>query len=218
MGKGNNMIPNGHFHKDWQRYVKTWFNQPARKYRRRQNRIKKAKAIAPRPVAGALRPVVKCPSIKYHTKVRAGRGFTLQEIKAAGLNAQYARTIGIAVDHRRHSKSAESLQLNTQRLKVYLSKLILFPQNQKKIKAGEADAEKCKLATQLTTPVLPIKQQQTKYKARVITEEENKFSPFSTLRKARADARLVGVRAKRVKDAAENPDDISKVGKAKAKK
>lgn len=48
MGKGNNMIPNGHFHKDWQRYVKTWFNQPARKIRRKQKRIKKARALAPR--------------------------------------------------------------------------------------------------------------------------------------------------------------------------
>jgi len=48
MGKGNNMIPNGHFHKDWQRYVKTWFNQPARKIRRKHKRIKKARAVAPR--------------------------------------------------------------------------------------------------------------------------------------------------------------------------
>lgn len=75
------MIPNGHFHKDWQRYVKTWFNQPARKYRRRQNRIKKAKAVAPRPARGPLRPIVRCPTIRYHTKVRAGRGFTLDELK-----------------------------------------------------------------------------------------------------------------------------------------
>lgn len=81
MGKGNNMIPNGHFHKDWQRYVKCWFNQPARKYRRRQNRIKKAKAVAPRPAKGSLRPVVRCPTVRYHTKVRAGRGFTLDELK-----------------------------------------------------------------------------------------------------------------------------------------
>jgi large subunit ribosomal protein L13e len=43
--KRNNVIPNGHFHKDWQRYVKTWFNQPARKIRRRQNRIAKAAKV-----------------------------------------------------------------------------------------------------------------------------------------------------------------------------
>ena len=81
MGKGNNMIPNGHFHKDWQRFVRCWFNQPARKQRRRDKRKKKAAAIMPRPVAGPLRPIVHCPTFKYHTRVRAGRGFTLEELK-----------------------------------------------------------------------------------------------------------------------------------------
>lgn len=79
--KGNQMIPNAHFHKWWQRFVRTWFNQPARKYRRRQNRITKAKAVFPRPAAGKLRSVVRCPSIRYHTKVRNGRGFSLAEVK-----------------------------------------------------------------------------------------------------------------------------------------
>jgi len=79
--KRNNIIPNGHFHKDWQSRVKTWFNQPMRKKRRATNRIKKARSIAPRPVAGPLRPVVRCPTIKYNSKVRSGRGFTLEELK-----------------------------------------------------------------------------------------------------------------------------------------
>lgn len=35
MVKHNNVVPNGHFKKHWQNYVKTWFNQPARKARRR---------------------------------------------------------------------------------------------------------------------------------------------------------------------------------------
>ena len=35
MVKHNNVIPNGHFKKKWQFRVKTWFNQPARKLRRR---------------------------------------------------------------------------------------------------------------------------------------------------------------------------------------
>ncbi|EDO28721.1 predicted protein, partial [Nematostella vectensis] len=79
--KRNNIIPNGHFHKDWQRYVKTWFDQPGRKKRRRVARQIKAAKIAPRPVAGSLRPIVRCPTFKYNTKVRAGRGFTLDELK-----------------------------------------------------------------------------------------------------------------------------------------
>lgn len=82
--KRNNMIPNGHFHKDWQRFVRTWFNQPARKRRRHIQRLRKAKAVAPRPAKGPLRPVVRCPTFRYHTKVRAGRGFTLDELKKAG--------------------------------------------------------------------------------------------------------------------------------------
>ncbi|CAG9859710.1 unnamed protein product [Phyllotreta striolata] len=216
--KGNNMIPNGHFHKDWQRFVKTWFNQPARKIRRRQNRIKKARAVAPRPAAGPLRPVVRCPTVRYHTKIRAGRGFTLQELKAAGLNPRFARTVGVAVDHRRRNKSVESIQLNAQRLKEYKSKLILFPiHNKKKLRAGEATEEERKVATQLLGEVLPIRQPSIRTKARVPTEDEKKFEAYVTLRKARTDARLVGIRAKRMKEAAENAEDLTKGG-AKEKK
>ena len=68
------MVPNAHFHKDWQEYVRTWFNQPARKQRRRRARVAKAAAVAPRPVK-ALRPVVRCPTFKYNVKQRTGRGF-----------------------------------------------------------------------------------------------------------------------------------------------
>nr|CAI5837719.1 unnamed protein product [Callosobruchus analis] len=212
------MIPNAHFHKDWQRFVKTWFNQPARKFRRRVKRVKKARAIAPRPVAGPLRPIVRCPTVRYHNKIRAGRGFTLQELKAAGLNPRFARTVGISVDHRRRNKSVESVQVNAQRLKEYKSKLILFPiHNKKKLRAGEATEEERKVATQLKGEVLPIRQASIRTKARVPTEEEKKFEAYVTLRKARADARLVGIRAKRVKEAADNPDDVTKVPK-KSKK
>lgn len=87
MVKGNHVIPNGHFHKWWQRHIRTWFNQPARKYRRRQNRIKKAKELFPRPAAGNLRPIVRCPSKRYHTKIRPGRGFTLAELKVSYCNS-----------------------------------------------------------------------------------------------------------------------------------
>nr|CAD7429972.1 unnamed protein product [Timema monikensis] len=217
--KRNNMIPNGHFHKDWQRFVKTWFNQPARKFRRRQNRIKKTRAIAPRPAAGPLRPIVRCPTFRYHIKLRAGRGFTLDEVKGAGLTAGFARSIGVAVDHRRRNKSIESLQQNVQRLKEYRSKLILFPIHpSKKLRKGEATEEERKVAVQLKTTVMPIKQPTIKPKARRVTEEDKKFSAFTTLRKARADARLVGIRAKRVKDAAENPEDVSKAATKEGKK
>lgn len=110
--KHNNVIPNAHFHKKWQLHVKTWFDQPGRKARRHQKRLAKAARVAPRPAKGSLRPVVRCSTRRYNMKVRAGRGFSLDEVRGAGLNPQYARTIGIAVDHRRRNISTESYQVN----------------------------------------------------------------------------------------------------------
>ena len=81
--KRNNVIPNGHFHKDWQRWIKTWFNQPMRAIRRRKTRDVRARRIAPRPVAGPLRPQVNCQTFKYNTKKRTGRGFSLEELKVS---------------------------------------------------------------------------------------------------------------------------------------
>ncbi len=79
----NNVLPNNHFRKDWQIHVKTWFNQPGSKKTRRVNRVKKAAKIAPRPIDGLLRPAVRCPTLKYNMKLRAGRGFTLEELKVS---------------------------------------------------------------------------------------------------------------------------------------
>jgi len=211
MTKGNNMIPNAHFHKWWQRHIRTWFNQPARKFRRRQNRIKKAKALFPRPAAGPLRPIVRCPSIRYHTKVRAGRGFTLAELKGAGLTPGFARTIGISVDPRRQNKSIESRQQNIQRLKEYRSKLILFPiHEKKKLRKGEATAEERKLATQLKGEVMPIRNPEPTIEFREITDAEKKFSAFKALRQARTNAKLWGKKAKALREAAENATDGKK--------
>lgn len=66
---------------------------------------------------------------------------------------------------------------------------------------------------------MPFKHQApAKAKASVLSDEDKKFSAYVTLRKARADARLVGIRAKRAKDASENPDDVTKVAASKEKK
>ena len=47
------------------------------------------------------------------------------------------------------NKSVESLQLNTQRLKEFKSKMILFPINAKKPRKGDATAEEMSKAVQL---------------------------------------------------------------------
>mmetsp|Transcript_3933 Transcript_3933/g.10917 ORF Transcript_3933/g.10917 Transcript_3933/m.10917 type:complete len:209 (+) Transcript_3933:118-744(+) len=194
MVKHNNVIPNAHFHKDWQNRVRCWFNQAPKKQARRMRREKKARAIFPRPVNGALRPVVRPPTSKYNTKLRLGRGFTLEELKQAGIGRQYAQTIGIAVDHRRHNKCEASLALNVQRLKEYQSKVVLFPRNKKKPKAGDASAADLKQVTQLTQEIMPLKKAAPALETRKITDEERKQSAFYTLRQARAEARLVGYR------------------------
>jgi large subunit ribosomal protein L13e len=81
--KHNQVLPNQHFRKDWQLHVKTWFNQPGAKKSRRVARVQKAARIAPRPIDGLLRPAVRCPTLKYNTKLRMGRGFTLDELKVS---------------------------------------------------------------------------------------------------------------------------------------
>ena len=189
MVKHNNQLPNSHFHKDWQNRVKTWFNQPGRKQRRRRLREEKAAAVFPRPASGLLRPVVHCPTSRYNRRVRAGRGFTLQELKDAGINRHEARNIGIAVDHRRVNHSEESLKANVLRLQQYKSRLVVFPK-----KGAQADIAK---AEQLSGDIIPISNKIVPPKARKITDEERQGSVYTKLRIARSDARQVGRRAKR---------------------
>jgi len=200
------MVPNGHFHKDWQRFVKTWFHQPMRKHRRHETRVKKARRIAPKPAAGPLRPVVRCPTIRYNMKVRPGRGFSLEELRGAKINKTFAQTIGIAVDHRRRNKNVEAIQENVQRLKEYKSKLILFPRNPKKPRKGDATEAEVKLAKQLKGRLLPINKDVKSEKPRAITAADKKFSAFVALRQARAFAKLVGIREKKRKEKELNPE------------
>jgi large subunit ribosomal protein L13e len=198
MVRHNNVIPNQHFHKTcWQNHVKTWFNQAARKKRRRLARQKKAAEMAPRPAAGLLRPVVHPPTAKYNYKLRQGRGFTFAELKEAGINKKQARSIGVAVDHRRRNRSAESLQLNSQRLKEYKAALIVFPKKRNKVKAGDSSKEEIASAVQtkvkgiLKMPELPKGEE-----AMVITDEMKSDDVFHKLRLLRADYRLYGIRQK----------------------
>jgi len=136
MVKHNNVIPNVHMRKHWQRgLVKTFFNQAANKKSRIIRRQERATRLEPRPVQ-LLRPAVRAMTQRYNRRQRIGRGFTLQEIKAAGLGAAFARTIGIAVDHRRKNKSVEAFQINVQRLKQFREKLVLFPRHENKPKKG----------------------------------------------------------------------------------
>merc|ERR1712108_30925 len=157
----------------------------------------KAARIFPRPLSGALRPVVHAPTNKYNMKERYGRGFTFEELKEAGIDRRTAQTIGIAVDHRRRNRSEKVLQANAQRLKLYKSKLVVFPRNQKKPKKGDATKEEMEKPNQVVGPVLPIKRTVTKSATQPITEEMKKKSVVRELRMERANQRLVGYRKKK---------------------
>lgn len=56
MVRHNNVVPNNHFRKEWQLRVRTWFNQPARKQRRRNARQLKVRCAA----AGMVRVYTQC--------------------------------------------------------------------------------------------------------------------------------------------------------------
>ncbi|KAG7551693.1 Ribosomal protein L13e [Arabidopsis thaliana x Arabidopsis arenosa] len=199
--KHNNVIPSSHFRKHWQNYVKTWFNQPARKTRRRVARQKKAVKIFPRPTSGPLRPVVHGQTLKYNMKVRAGKGFTLEELKAAGIPKKLAPTIGISVDHRRKNRSLEGLQSNVQRLKTYKAKLVVFPRRSRKVKAGDSTPEELANATQVQGDYMSIASEKTAMELVKLTADLKAFKAYDKIRLERTNARHAGARAKRAAEA-----------------
>ena len=161
----------------------------------------------PRPIQ-KLRPIVSSTTRKYAGKVRYGRGFALAELKAAGLSAAFARTVGIAVDHRRTATSEEQLQLNVERLNKYKSQLILFPRREGKAKKGlinDATAEKLSspaASTQYAGKLLAREAAAKEDKFEAITADDKKRSAHSDARIARVNARYNGRRIKRAADAA----------------
>merc|ERR1711871_297470 len=207
--KHNNQIHSVRkFRKYWQRYVKTWFNQPARKKSRRIARDKKAAAIAPRPVSGPVRPVVHGPTVKYNSKVRIGRGFSLAEIKDVGLGQKEARSLGIAVDYRRRNRSVQGKAANVQRLREYKANLVVFPRKAGAAKKGwknDSEEAETSTATQHVGKIMVPKKAVAKIETRKITKEEADPNTRVTrkLKAAWNDARLVGFREKRAKERAE---------------
>eukprot|EP01029_Cantina_marsupialis_P018196 TRINITY_DN415_c0_g2_i1.p1 TRINITY_DN415_c0_g2~~TRINITY_DN415_c0_g2_i1.p1 ORF type:complete len:142 (-),score=25.36 TRINITY_DN415_c0_g2_i1:76-477(-) len=115
MVKHNNVVCNIHRPKHDEDYkrIKVNFAQPAKKLARRQARKAKNNQAA-------LRPLVRCVTRRYNTKLRVGRGFSLEEVKAAGLSVKAAKEAGVAVDHRRACRSEEAKARNVARLQAFL--------------------------------------------------------------------------------------------------
>jgi large subunit ribosomal protein L13e len=208
----NQKIISNHFRKDWQRRVRTHFDQPGKKSRRRTARKAKAAALAPRPV-DKLRPVVRCPTIKYNRRVRSGRGFTLAELKEAGIPKAFASTIGIAVDFRRQNLSEESLAANVARLKAYQERLILLPRRSNAPKKGDTKTDLSKV-----DKVAHVAQAFSIAPTDIAFKEISKGDmpsaveggAYKALREARANKRYQGAKEKRARDKAEAEADKKK--------
>merc|ERR1719327_1386589 len=131
-----------------------------------------AAKLGPRPAAGLLRPVVHPPTQRYNMKLRLGKGFTLEELRAAKIAPKLAPTIGIAVDHRRRNRCEESLKVNVERLKLYKSKLLVFPRGsgKKAVKKGDTPRSELENVAQNTLKeIIPVPKPELRARARAIT-------------------------------------------------
>ena len=118
-----------------------------------------------------MRPVVHCPTAKYNRRIRLGRGFTKEELAAAGFETSRARFLGIAVDKFRvHTKDAIKHQ-NIDRLKAYKEKLVRIKKD-----------EKIEGVAQPGLFALPKADQEIKW--RVITAEDKKREIVKAKREA----------------------------------
>merc|ERR1712151_442000 len=100
--------------------------------------------------------------------------------------------IGISVDHRRRNKCTESLQANVNRLKLYKSKLVIFPKKsgKKGVKKGDTPRSELQSVAQKTLKeIIPIPTPSTEIEARAITKDEKEASAYKRLKKARIDAK-----------------------------
>ena len=207
MVRHNNMLHNVHLKFDWADKVKTWYNQPGRKKRRRLLRRNKARLVAPNPTH-KLRPVVRGQTNKYNTKIKLGRGFTEKELKEAGIKGlAYARSLGIAVDLRRKDTSKETLDLNAGRIKEYLSRMILFPRKEgkaeKKPQVPEATGDKLKSAEATVqntlNGVIELPKKEIGYSFAPITDEMKKKNVYQTQRKEIKTAQGFYTRLEKIK-------------------
>merc|ERR1719454_2003340 len=135
-------------------------------------------------------------------KLRLGRGFTLAELREAKIAPKLAKTIGISVDHRRRNRSTESLQENVNRLKLYKSKLLVFPRGsgKKAVKQGDTPRSELQNVAQNTLKeIIPISKPALRVKARKITDDEKKFDAYKTLKKARTNKKYLGVKLLKAK-------------------
>merc|ERR1712124_125785 len=113
-----------------------------------------------------------------------------------------ARTIGVAVDHRRRNRCEESLQTNVERLKLYKSKLMVFPKGSGKkcVKKGDtARSELANVAQNTLKEIIPVPKPALRVKARKIAADEKEKSVYKVLKKARSNKKYLGAKLVKAK-------------------
>ena len=198
MVKHNNVLANVHLRKHWMRRVKCYFNTPAHKTLRRSRRASRAAERSPAPV-DLLRPLAKANTRRYADKIRFGRGFSLEEVRAAGLTPSFARTIGIAVDHRRHGSNVME-ETNIERLNKFKSNLVLFPRVAGQPKKGEIADSTSGLegAVQNTTAgVYALPKVSRRAGTATITKEMRAENTYNRIRSARVNRKYEGKRVRK---------------------
>jgi large subunit ribosomal protein L13e len=210
MVKHNNVLANVHLRKHWMRRVKCYFNLSAHKTLRRAARSAKAAERSPAPV-DLLRPLAKCNTRRYSNKIRFGRGFSLEEVRAVGLTPAFARTIGIAVDHRRHGSNVLE-EKNIERLQRFKSNLVLFPRNAGAPKKGEINDSTTGLegvAQIAQSGVYALPKVTKRAGIAALTKEMKAEKTYVKLRSARVNRKYKGKRdaAAKAKEADKVPEE-----------
>ncbi|KAL8557485.1 hypothetical protein ACS0TY_004788 [Phlomoides rotata] len=84
-----------------------------RRYDEFKARLEKLSANATGSVSRDHEPIIEViviaglQALKHNMKVKVGKGFSLKELKAAGIAKKLAPTTGISIDHRRRNSSLE---------------------------------------------------------------------------------------------------------------
>lgn len=123
------------------------------------------------------------------------------------MTQSFARSVGIAVDHRRHNKDADKMKTNVERLSQYKAKLILFPRRADKPKKGlinDSTADQLSAAVQNTTDgVFALPSVSRRCKIESLTADLKNAKVYQRLRQERINKRYAGKREKRAKEAEE---------------
>lgn len=103
-----------------------------------------------------------------------------------------------------------ALCLRPLRPQQFLSKLVVFPRKGSKAKKGDSSAAETAAATQFVGPILPIARASAA--PEFVEKPEEPSHAYRTLRQERCNARIVGLRAKKAKEAAEKAPAKEKEG------